>query len=84
MKIRNTEDVLQYPETYEFLSEEQQTIIVNYMNAVQDLAHRYYETHLEYEADKYLEKYQKDKASVRLFRERMAIYDKIQVISQKS
>ena len=51
MKIRNTEDVLQYPETYEFLSEEQQTIIVNYMNAVQDLAHRYYETHLEYEAD---------------------------------
>lgn len=53
MKIRNTEDVLQYPETYDFLTEEQQEIIVNYMNAVQDLANRYYETHLDNESDDY-------------------------------
>ena len=53
MKIRNTEDVLQYPEAYEFLTEEQQTIIVNYMNAIQDLAQRYYDTHLEYDDDTY-------------------------------
>lgn len=53
MKIRNTEDVLRYPESYDFLTEEQQLVIVNYMNAVQDLAQRYYDTHLEYEIDEY-------------------------------
>lgn len=50
MKIRNTEDVLQYPETYD-LTEEQSVIITNYMNAVQDLAQRYYDKHLEFEED---------------------------------
>lgn len=49
MKIKNTEDVLRYPESYDFLNEEQQIIIVNYMNAVQDLANRYYEKHFEYD-----------------------------------
>ena len=53
MKIRNTEDVLEYPESYDFLTEEQQNIIVNYMNAIQDLAQRYYDTHLEYNKDEY-------------------------------
>ena len=51
MKIRNTEDVLQYPETYD-LTEEQTVVITNYMNAVQDLAQRYYDKHLTFEGDK--------------------------------
>lgn len=53
MKIRNTEDVAQYPETYDFLSEEQQSIIVRYMNAVQQQAERYYDLHLQYEVETY-------------------------------
>lgn len=59
MKIRNTEDVLMYPENYDFLSQEQQNVIVSYMNAVQSLAHRYYEKHIHEENTPTHERYLK-------------------------
>ena len=59
MKIRNTEDVLEYPEDYNYLTEEQKIIIVNYLNAVQDLADRYYEKHLQDEDTAEHERYLK-------------------------
>ena len=45
MKINNINFVSQYPENYDFLTQEEKDTILNYMNGTQNLAERYYERH---------------------------------------
>lgn len=44
-KVINVQDVDLYPENYDWLTPDQKTVIISYMNGVQDLADRYYDNY---------------------------------------
>ena len=46
-KVINVQDIDLYPDNYDWLNSDQKTIIISYLNGVQDLANRYYNNYLE-------------------------------------
>ena len=46
-KVINVQDIDLYPDDYDWLNSDQKTIIISYLNGVQDLANRYYNNYLE-------------------------------------
>lgn len=49
MRINNLQQVDDYPENYDNITDEQKNIIINFMNAMQDLANRYYKEYFDSE-----------------------------------
>lgn len=46
-KVINVQDIDLYPENYNWLDQDQQLVIISYLNGVQDLANRYYNNYLQ-------------------------------------
>lgn len=46
-KVINVQDIDLYPEDYNWLDQDQQLVIISYLNGVQDLANRYYNNYLQ-------------------------------------
>jgi hypothetical protein len=46
-RVINVQEVESYPGNYDWLSDQEKSIIVNYLNGVQNLANRYYNQYLD-------------------------------------
>lgn len=46
-RVINVQEVESYPYNYDWLSDQEKSIIVNYLNGVQNLANRYYDQYLD-------------------------------------
>lgn len=62
MSVINVQELDQYPEDYEWLSEDDQNVILGYMNGMQALANRYYKEYMDHieehiDTGKYIRQY---------------------------
>lgn len=62
-KVINVQDIDLYPENYNWLDQDQQLVIISYLNGVQDLANRYYNNYLQ-ELEKTFDSTEKHKKDV--------------------
>lgn len=62
-KVINVQDIDLYPENYNWLDQDQQLVIISYLNGVQDLANRYYNNYLQ-ELEKTFDSTEKHKKDI--------------------
>lgn len=46
-RVINVQEIESYPDNYDWLSDQEKNIIINYLNGVQNLANRYYDQYLD-------------------------------------
>lgn len=47
MSVINVQELEQYPENYDWLSDDDKNVVLGYMNGMQALANRYYKTYID-------------------------------------